>query len=373
MSPDTILTMPNMDYLADIYESLFCRLDCSFIKPPVLSKKTSDLGRKLGRESFCMPLNNSIGDIVLAIENGATAVVMTTETDPCRYPLYWVSIKSVVDEYFGRDITFFLINHDSPQSALQSVFQIVKHLNKKIRYRFFLKVWKHTMKKVDFLSALNDVANAEKYHEKVKGRVLREYKKSAAEILASKKMIHTFYVFYKFKAKMALIAKRAVKKPVKILLVGEIYEVVEPHANYSIEDYLCSLGCIVKRSLNQNDLAPVISPAKCAAFDREQNYIYAAAKKYALKGRPLDTFGGFGMLTIGHAALARKRGYDGIVHLYSFSCMPEIIAKPFIKKVSEADNIPTISVVVEELASRDVFTNRLEAFVDMVRDRKYSD
>jgi predicted nucleotide-binding protein (sugar kinase/HSP70/actin superfamily) len=81
-------------------------------------------------------------------------------------------------------------------------------------------------------------------------------------------------------------------------------------------------------------------------------------------------FGGYGLYTIAHASRAKSYGYDGIIHVHSFSCMPEIIAKSFIKRISQIEGIPAMTIVVEEISSKELFHNRLEAFIDIIRAQK---
>ena len=75
--PDPILTSPNMDWISHIYRFLFQSLGCRFQTPPRVDERTRAWGRKLGREGFCQPLNNCIGDLYRAFREGANAVVMT--------------------------------------------------------------------------------------------------------------------------------------------------------------------------------------------------------------------------------------------------------------------------------------------------------
>ena len=104
-----ILTMPNMGYISHIYEFLFTELGASFVRPPEITEKTKLMGRRLGREGFCQPLNNNIGDLYFAIKKGANAVVMTAGEDPCRYGFYWANQKIILEDHFGFKIPCLII------------------------------------------------------------------------------------------------------------------------------------------------------------------------------------------------------------------------------------------------------------------------
>ena len=95
---DMVLTSPNMDRISHVYAFLFRSMGCLFRPPPPVDEKTRYWGRKLGREGFCQPLNNCIGDIYRAFtEKGANAVVMTAGDDSCRYGFYWYNQKTALE------------------------------------------------------------------------------------------------------------------------------------------------------------------------------------------------------------------------------------------------------------------------------------
>ena len=69
----------------------------------------------------------------------------------------------------------------------------------------------------------------------------------------------------------------------------------------------------------------------------------------------------------------KKKGYDGIVHIKSFGCTPEINAIPIMNKISEELNIPIIHFSFDSEDSDVGVTTRIEAFYDMIKERKEQD
>ena len=122
--------------------------------------------------------------------------------------------------------------------------------------------------------------------------------------------------------------------------------------------------------MTYHDIVPIISPAGEEIYEHSEKVIYNFAKKYIYHGIALEGFGGYGTITLGHAARAKTYGFDGIIHVHSFSCMGDIIAKIFIKNISRVEDIPAMTIIVEEVTSRDYFQNRLEAFIDLIKERK---
>jgi predicted nucleotide-binding protein (sugar kinase/HSP70/actin superfamily) len=68
--------------------------------------------------------------------------------------------------------------------------------------------------------------------------------------------------------------------------------------------------------------------------------------------------------------LYRRHGFDGVVHIMPFTCMPETIAKSILPRVSRDVGIPVLSLVIDEMTGKAGVATRLEAFVDLARFRR---
>ena len=364
---DYVLTTPHMDRLSHIYSFLFSQLGCQFLVPPEISNESRDMGRKLGREGFCQPLNNCIGDIYGALKNGANSVVMTAGDDPCRYGFYWASQKNSLEYHLGYDVEFFLISHVSPESSVKA---ILKKIGVSCSDRRFKDVWRHTMEKIFFLAELNTIANRVRPREREPGSASKQYSSCVEQILKSETLENTENTYLSSINALTSIDIDVDMQPIKVLLVGAIYEVMEPRANYNIEEYLALLGCEVERSLTYHDLAPILTEDGKRRFVENELMLTHFAQKYMYTPLAMEGFGGYGRMTIGHAARAKAFGFDGIVHVHSFSCMPEIIAKAYIRRISGDTGIPAMSIVVEEIYTEKRIHNRLEAFIDLIKAKR---
>jgi predicted nucleotide-binding protein (sugar kinase/HSP70/actin superfamily) len=147
---------------------------------------------------------------------------------------------------------------------------------------------------------------------------------------------------------------------VRLGLVGEIYFTVEQGANQDIEKELARLGAEVlfERSLYHH-LRHLLHTDM--SFMRSQRL----ARAY-LRECP----GGEAMRTVGEAVHYARRGLDGVVQVFPFTCMPENIALEALQHVSEDYGLPVLSLSFDEHTSATGLVTRLEAFVDLVRRRK---
>jgi predicted nucleotide-binding protein (sugar kinase/HSP70/actin superfamily) len=83
-----------------------------------------------------------------------------------------------------------------------------------------------------------------------------------------------------------------------------------------------------------------------------------------------ELVGGHGQNSIGETVLYAKKGFDGVVQLAPFTCIPEIVAKSIIPEVSKGLNIPVLTLMLDEQTGKAGTATRLEAFVDLLRMRR---
>lgn len=123
-------------------------------------------------------------------------------------------------------------------------------------------------------------------------------------------------------------------KNVKVGIVGEIYVVMENSVNMNIAEVLNNLGCEVTRSLYISDW---VNHAIVPKFFRKKSgqYLLDYGKKYL--GIQI---GGHESHNIGNIIDYKKQGYNGIVHLMPFGCLPELVTQTLAPKIS-AENCMT--------------------------------
>lgn len=95
-------------------------------------------------------------------------------------------------------------------------------------------------------------------------------------------------------------------------------------------------------------------------------------QKYLDLARPyLSRFvGGHAVESVAHTVEALNKGYDGLIHLAPFGCMPEVTAMALIQQISREKRFPTLSLLLDEHASGTGVITRVEAFVDLIKNRK---
>jgi predicted nucleotide-binding protein (sugar kinase/HSP70/actin superfamily) len=83
-----------------------------------------------------------------------------------------------------------------------------------------------------------------------------------------------------------------------------------------------------------------------------------------------STVGGHGRDAIYEMLEYSKGNFDGVIQLLPFGCMPETTVRPILQKISKEKNIPFISFSIDEQTGETGITTRLEAFIDLIKNRK---
>ena len=82
------------------------------------------------------------------------------------------------------------------------------------------------------------------------------------------------------------------------------------------------------------------------------------------------TIGADGMDNVWRSKYLSENYYDGIIHIKPFGCTPEIGAMPIIQKVCNDYRMPIIFFSFDSATSDTGIKTRLEAFYDMLIERK---
>lgn len=82
------------------------------------------------------------------------------------------------------------------------------------------------------------------------------------------------------------------------------------------------------------------------------------------------TVGANGVDSVSQSLAYAKKGYDGIIHMKSFGCIPELNATPALMNLSRDWNIPILHLSFDSHTSETGVQTRLEAFADMIRMKR---
>jgi len=143
----------------------------------------------------------------------------------------------------------------------------------------------------------------------------------------------------------------------KVGVVGELYTLMEPFSNFFLEKELARRGVQVSRNITVTYLLFQKSRMKDRVLRRAGKYL-----KFAI--------GADGTDSVERGRILAEKGYDGLIHVKPFGCMPEVNAMPMLKNIGNDYGIPVLYFSFDSQTSETGVQTRLEAFCDMLMMRK---
>ncbi|MGE5541843.1 MAG: CoA protein activase, partial [Bacillota bacterium] len=153
---------------------------------------------------------------------------------------------------------------------------------------------------------------------------------------------------------------------VRIGIVGEIFMILDAFSNLEVERRLGEMGVYVHRFLSMSDWVRSNLLPKSFTPPGERDLVESA--------RPwLNHFvGGHGVESVGGATVYARMGFDGVIQVMPFTCMPEIVAESVLRGVAKDMDIPVLTVSLDEHTGEAGLQTRLEAFVDLLSRKRVS-
>ena len=333
------------------------------IPPPKPSKLTLSYGTKYAPEFACVPFKITLGAYIETLEMGADTIVSTGGVGPCRAGLY-TTLQEKILRNIGYE--FEMITFEPPSRYLKDIIRNFKKLvNKKVSLVEIIKLIWFAWEQLTLLDEVELESFKIRPCEVKRGETTRAYRK-IVNIIAQAKNRDDLKEARKLADKIySSVDRYEDVDPLKIALLGEIYVVMEPTANLEIEETLGELGAYVERTMFFTDYT--INNAITDLFhlkgDRD-------AKKAAVPYFN-EMCGGHGRESVGNTILYAEKGFDGVIQVAPFTCIPEIVAKSILPTVAEEYGIGFLSISIDEQTGKAGLQTRLEAFVDLLaRKRK---
>lgn len=317
--------------------------------PREISTRTLELGSKYSPDFVCAPFKYTLGTMIESIEDGADVLIQLG--GGCRYG-YYHELQEQILKDLGYQVT--LINLVSGGNRI-SIRKLLKEYPLEINKKHLLKTIFVTKKMVIYMDKIDSYIRKNRCYEKEKGIFNKLRKDMLKEFMDCKGYVHLHKIYKKYFHKMKSVPRKEVSKKIKVGIIGELYTLMEPHANEQIEELLNERGIEIKRYTNVTYLL----------FQKKKSvkrYLKNFFIKYRMGADALDN--------IHHTKELCEKGYDGIIHMKSSFCTPEIGAMPIIESVAQKYNVPVLFFSMDMNTSETGFLTRIEAFCDMLEMRK---
>ncbi len=357
------IAFPHMGNVYIAWASALRKLGVEPFIPPLPSKRTLELASKYSPESICLPYKLILGNFMQSLEYDVDYVAMISSPGICRLGEYGQSIKTILNEmgYGSKYVELQLYdgfkgmyNFLTKVTGINNPVPIIKALNIMVR-------------KIFVLDKLENLFSYYRAREITTGTAEKQYKKALKLILDAP---NTKELKKIEKEAIDEIKKTPIDEKREIInidITGEIFLVQDPFANQNIEKELGKMGVQTRRSLTVSGfLKDAIVPKWFKKGETHLERAFRMAKPYLMRD-----IGGDALESVSDVAYANEKGTDGIIHVSPFTCMPEIMSQNIFPSMRENCEIPLLTLIMDEQTGRAGYITRLEAFVDLIRRRKY--
>jgi predicted nucleotide-binding protein (sugar kinase/HSP70/actin superfamily) len=355
------ITFPHLGNAYIIAKSFFDDLGLDYVIPPFNSKKALEIGTRHVPELACLPLKLNIGNYLQARDQGADTILMLGGCGPCRFGYYCEMQKEILHD-IGCDMD--IITLEAPYGDWGELWARVKKLVNGAGLRKTVPAARNIVRTAVKVDELERLVFRTRPREAEKGRtdeVYRRFKEKALQVKGSRNMLA---LMEKTMGELGDIELNDEIKPLRIGIVGEIYTTIEQFASFDVQQKLGHMGAEVDRQVTLSGW--VIEHMLKKALHLPRDLRYAEAAKPYLGAM----IGGHAQETIGNTVLNALDGYDGVVQIYPFSCMPEIVAEGILPVVEREMDIPVLTIIIDEMTGEAGCMTRLEAFIDLLERRR---
>ena len=331
---------------------LFSKISNSkILKPPPITSKTIELGSKYSPDFLCTPFKYTLGTYIECLDEGANTLIQMG--GGCRYG-YYCELQEKILQDLGYDFKYYNLVSKG-HTEIKRIYKIMKDINPKlniIKSLYYLLIAKKMVEYMDYIDNYirenSGYGNIEEFN--------RELENMLEEFSEVKTYIGLKKVFNKYKRKIKNIKINKPKNNIRIGVIGELYTLMEPFANNNLELILEKNGIEIKRFTNVSYLL----------FKKRKK-----SKKYLKKLNNIKyKMGADAMDNIYYTKYLIDNKYDGIIHIKSSFCTPEIGSMGIINMMCEKSDIPVLFLSMDANTSKVGFETRIEAFLDMIEMRK---
>lgn len=328
-------------------------LDADFVPTPTPTRATIKRGEEMSADYVCTPFKHIIGDYAAALERGADVLVQVTGF--CRLNYYGELQEMILRDAGYTDFQMLNFSYVASGKMRDYIAYCKKVVNPNLSVAHGVKNLLGAYRMVEHIDAFRDRYLANAGFEVEPGSFQRVRKEFISSMNAAKTNSDIEDGFRRSMDALDALATKKPADPVRVGIVGEYYTAQDPTSCLNLEQKLLDMGVELSNAmsisafnLHFNIDAAQASISEYSTYDMgpTSTFNIAAAKRYA------------------------KAGYDGIVHIKSAGCTPEIDVMPVLQRLSRDYHVPVLFLTFDTQTSDAGLDTRLEAFYDMIAMKK---
>ncbi|HEY3298578.1 MAG TPA: acyl-CoA dehydratase activase-related protein [Armatimonadota bacterium] len=363
---DMVIGCPSMGFMDIAIRSILEDCGTACLPTPRTNKKTIELGTEMTPEFVCYPLAAILGQMRVLLDNGANTILMVNGKGRCRIGWYG-QVQENLLRRAGYDFEMISLDSPFPLKTHWGAFRdSMKRLTGGASWAKILRAFWYGYQKMLALDNADVIVHKYRAIERERGSVDKIFSRLVKRMESVSDLGSVRREFRNFEEACREIETEDTH-PLKVRVVGEIWVVLEQFANQQIEKMLAGQDRI--RVEVQRELSATQWFSQNILSDPGVQARYKQTCR-AASGYLSEEVGGHGMETIGATILAKDEGCDGVVHVFPFTCMPEIVAQNILVRVSEDLDIPMLTYIVSEQTGEAGLQTRIEAFLDILEERR---
>lgn len=350
-------------------------LGSDYVTPPPMTKRTIEIGAQNSPDFVCAPFKCMMGCYLEALEKGANVLVQTGGT--CRLGYYGELHEQILRD-MGYDFEMLNINLANYHNII-GLYKGMKKIAPKTNLFKILKALPSTAKMVIQIDKVEDYMRKNMGFEINDGDFEKAHKAYLAQLRQARGLKDVKKAYVKVMDTMKNIPLNKPEHPLRVGVVGEYFTIMDPYSNHEIEKKIAKMGAEVHRWMNLSN-SVVLCPDK-RTLKKLKGYLTYDIRKfpsslwYKFQLKQVSKYakydmGSSGISTITLAEEYAKQGFDGLIHVKSFGCMPEMDIIPVLHNISADYKIPILYLSYDTQTSDTGIETRLEAFYDMIDMRK---
>jgi predicted nucleotide-binding protein (sugar kinase/HSP70/actin superfamily) len=330
--------------------SLFGRV----VPPPPMTRRTLELGAAHSPEAACLPFKLTLGNLIEALDDGADMLVQAG--GGCRLGLYGEVQEAILRE-LGYEFSFLsLSNHSTSVRKLAHEF---KRLAPRNSYRTISRSLDLAWSRIQALDRVQALYRRVLCRAEDPAVVDGVHARFLCDLSSAEDARAVDAAAARCTAEMGPPAA-AGDEILRVGVVGEVYVAIEPFANHWLERQLALRGVEVHRPVTVSDILEAVWGGRPYV-----NRLLDSAAPYLTHDIGID-----GTKSVAHANAFLREGFDGVVHVKPFGCMPEVTAMPALQRLSRENEFPILCLSFDVHASETGTSTRIAAFCDMLQMRR---
>ena len=347
-----------------------------YIAPPPMTKRTIDLGAKYSPDFVCAPFKCMMGCYIEAMEQGANVIIGTGGT--CRLGYYGELHEQILKDA-GYDFKFMNITMSRYGGMLSIVKGIWREYAPDVPLPRIMASVPAVMRMIKVIDRVEDYLRKNIGFEDEPGAHETVYKEFLASLEEAVGLSEVNEVYKKAMRAFAAIPSHKPEHPLRVGVIGEYFTIMDPFSNHDVELKIAKMGAEVHRWMNLSN-----SVISCPDEDHAKKLvsylhydlhhfpssIWVRSQLKTIRRYAKYDVGASSVATIALANHYAKESFDGLIHVKSFGCIPEIDAVPILHNISADYHVPILFLSYDTQTSDTGIETRLEAFYDMISMKK---